>query len=149
MALHCSSDTQPCLQEEGIQLITVRASLGAQMVKDPPTMQETWARSLGREDPLEEAWQPTPVFLPGESHGQRSPVGHSPWGLKESDMTDQLIHTHHVIFTPEFRLKEVLLHGKFQLRFRRIERGQSQRTALEPSCWEVAWVSQREVHGPA
>ena len=41
-------------REEGIQLITVRASLGAQMVKDPPTMQETWARSLGREDPLEE-----------------------------------------------------------------------------------------------
>ena len=32
-------------------------------------------------------WQPTPVFLPGEFHGQRSLVGYSPWGLKESDMT--------------------------------------------------------------
>ena len=31
-------------------------------------------------------WQPTPVFLPGKSHGQRSLVGYSPWGLKESDM---------------------------------------------------------------
>ena len=31
-------------------------------------------------------WQPTPVFLPGESHGQRSLVGYSPWCLKESDM---------------------------------------------------------------
>ena len=33
-------------------------------------------------------WQPTPGFLPGESHGQRSLVGCSPWGCKESDMTD-------------------------------------------------------------
>ena len=33
-------------------------------------------------------WQPTPVFLTGESHGQRSLVGYSPWGCKESDMTE-------------------------------------------------------------
>ena len=32
-------------------------------------------------------WQPTPVFLPREFHGQRSLVGYSPWGHKESDMT--------------------------------------------------------------
>ena len=36
------------------------------------------------------AWQPTPVFLPGESHGQSNLVGHSPCGCKESDMTEQL-----------------------------------------------------------
>ena len=35
-------------------------------------------------------WQPTPVFLPGESHGQRSLAGYSPWGHKESDTTEQL-----------------------------------------------------------
>ena len=35
-------------------------------------------------------WQPTPVFLPGESHGQRRLVGYSPWGRKESDMTEEL-----------------------------------------------------------
>ena len=35
-------------------------------------------------------WQPTPVFLPGESHGQRSLAGYSPWGGKESDTTEQL-----------------------------------------------------------
>ena len=35
-------------------------------------------------------WLPTPVFLPGESHGQRSLVGCSPWGHKESDMTERL-----------------------------------------------------------
>ena len=32
-------------------------------------------------------WLPTPVFLPGKSHGQRSLAGYSPWGRKESDMT--------------------------------------------------------------
>jgi len=37
-------------------------------------------------------WRPTPVFLPGESHGQRKLMGYSPWGLKESDMTGQLRH---------------------------------------------------------
>ena len=40
--------------------------------------------------PWRRAWQPTPVFLPGEFHGQRSLVGYSPWGGKESDMTDGL-----------------------------------------------------------
>ena len=35
-------------------------------------------------------WQPTPAFLPGESHGQRSLVGYSPWGRKESDTTERL-----------------------------------------------------------
>ena len=35
-------------------------------------------------------WQPAPVFLPGKFHGQRSLVGYSPWGHKESDLTEQL-----------------------------------------------------------
>ena len=35
-------------------------------------------------------WQPTPVLLPGKSHGQRSLVGCSPWGHKESDTTERL-----------------------------------------------------------
>ena len=39
--------------------------------------------------------QPTPVFLLGESHGQRRLVGYSPWGRKESDIIEQLsMHTH-------------------------------------------------------
>ena len=38
-------------------------------------------------------WQPTPVFLPGEFHGQRSLEGYSPWGCKESHMTEWLTHT--------------------------------------------------------
>ena len=36
-------------------------------------------------------WQPTPVFLPRESHGQRSLAGYSPWGRKKSDTTERLI----------------------------------------------------------
>ena len=35
-------------------------------------------------------WQPTPVFLPGKSHGQRNLVGYSPWGCKELDTTERL-----------------------------------------------------------
>ena len=46
-----------------------------------------WVQSLGQEDPLEKEMQPTPVFLPGKSHGQGSLVGYSLWGCKESDMT--------------------------------------------------------------
>ena len=37
---------------------------------------------------LRRAWQPSPVFLPGESHGQRNPAGYSSWGPKESDTTE-------------------------------------------------------------
>ena len=46
--------------------------------------------SLGWEDPLKNEMAPTPVFLPGESHGQKSLVGYSPWGHEESDTTEQL-----------------------------------------------------------
>ena len=52
--------------------------------------------------PWRRKWQPTPVFLPGESHGQRSLVGYSPRGRKESDMTERL-------------------HFHFQLRFSSLE----------------------------
>ena len=47
-------------------------------------MQEIVDQSLGQEDPLEEGIQPTPVFLPGNFHGQRSLVGNSPWGRKDT-----------------------------------------------------------------
>ena len=42
--------------------------------------------------PCSRKWPPTPVFLPGESHGQRSLEGYSPWGHKESDITERLTH---------------------------------------------------------
>ena len=68
----------------------VRASLVAQMVKHLPAMREAgfypWVGNI----PWKRKWQPTPVLLPGKFHGWRSLVGYSPWGWKESDMTEQL-----------------------------------------------------------
>ena len=49
---------------------------------------ETWVRSLGWEDPLEKEMAPHSSILSGKSHGQRSLVGYSPLGRKESDTTE-------------------------------------------------------------
>ena len=58
------------------------------MVKNLLTLRETQVRSLGQEVPLEKGMQPIPVFMPGESHGQRSLADYSPSGCKELDATD-------------------------------------------------------------
>ena len=56
-------------------------------------MQETWIQCLGWEDPLEKERQPTPVFLPGRSHGLRSLAGYiQSMELQELDMTERLHH---------------------------------------------------------
>ena len=60
---------------------------------DESTCQSRRPRRLGfdpwvRKTPWKRKRQPTPVFLPGESHGQQSLVGYSPWGHKESDMIE-------------------------------------------------------------
>ena len=60
------------------------------MVKNLPTMWETWVQSLGWEDPWRRECLPTPVFLPGDFHGQSKLAGCSPWGLKELDSTECL-----------------------------------------------------------
>ena len=52
------------------------------MIKNTPAMQETWVQSLVPEESLEKEMATTPAFLPGESHGQRSLAGYSPWGRK-------------------------------------------------------------------
>ena len=49
--------------------------------------------------PWRRAWQPTPGFLPGESHGQRSPVVYSPWGCKDLDMTEATSHAYTYVST--------------------------------------------------
>ena len=63
------------------------ASLMAQTVRNLPAVQETWCDPWVGKILWRRAWQPTPVFLLRESHGQRSPVGYSPRGHKESDTT--------------------------------------------------------------
>ena len=77
----------------------MRAHIVAQLVKNRPAVQETRVRSLGWEDPWKRKWQPTPVSLPGKSHGQRSLVSCSPWRCKESGTTEQLTLTHLLIHT--------------------------------------------------
>ena len=57
------------------------------MVKNPPANAGD-VRDKGSIPGMEKKWQPTPVFLPGESHGQRSLVGYSQWGCNESDTTE-------------------------------------------------------------
>ena len=58
------------------------------MVKNLPAMQEIRVQSLDREDPLEKEMATHSMFLPRESHGQRSLVGCCPWGCTESDTTE-------------------------------------------------------------
>ena len=82
------------------------ASLVAQMVKtllqcnrpryNPGVGKISWRRE----------WLPTPIFLPGEFHGQRSLVGHSLWGHRDSNTTEQLITHAHT------EASELLLSGK-------------------------------------
>ena len=63
------------------------------MVKDPPANAgsrrlrfDAWIKKIR----WRRKWQPTAVFLPGESHGQTSLAGYSPWGRKEVDTTERL-----------------------------------------------------------
>ena len=65
--------------------------LGGAVVKNPPASAGDVRRGFNPwvgKVPWRRAWQPTPVFLPGVSHGLRSLVGYSPWGRKESDMIE-------------------------------------------------------------
>ena len=59
-----------------INLLTIKWSRSKRLRLDP------WVRKI----PWRRGWQPTPLFLPGESHGQRSLVGYSPYGCKELDL---------------------------------------------------------------
>jgi len=55
-----------------------------------------WVRKI----PWRRAWQPTPVYLPGESHGQRSLAGYSKWGHEKSDTTKWLnMHANSILVT--------------------------------------------------
>ena len=71
----------------------------AQWVKNPPANAgvsgnygfHPWVRKI----PWRRKWQPTPVFLPGESHRQRSLADYSLWGHKESAVTESVSTTQH------------------------------------------------------
>ena len=87
MTTNCGKFLQMGIPDHLTCLLT---SLVAQTVKRLPTMRETtfdpWVgKILWRRN-----WQPTPVPLPGKSHGWKSLVGYSQWGHKESDTTERL-----------------------------------------------------------
>ena len=69
------------------------------MVKNLPAMQENWVRSLSREDPLEKG-KANPLQYSGleNPHGQRSLMGYSSWGRKESDTTERLSAQHKGVY---------------------------------------------------
>ena len=88
------------------------------MVKNLPAMWEIWVRSLHWEDLRRREWQPTPLFLPGEFHGQRSLVGYSPRCCQESDkhvhFQTQMSNTESPVFLPKSTLPRaffILVNG--------------------------------------
>ena len=96
----------------------------AQTINNSPVMRETWRPGF---DPWvgkilwRKEWRPTPVFLPGESHGQRSLVGYNPRGCKESDTTERLTHTLPFLRFPvsnlEHSLEGLMLKLKLKLQY--------------------------------
>ena len=67
-------------------------------------------QSLGGEDLWRRAWQPTPVFWPGESPGQRRLAGYSPWGHNESDLTEHPpTHAYNIRFPNQWEWRQRLL----------------------------------------
>ena len=78
---------------EGLTRTLLWGSLVTQRVKNPPAVQETRFNSRERKIPWRREQLPTPVFWPGKVHGQRGLEGYSPWGHKESDITEWLSHS--------------------------------------------------------
>ena len=68
-----------------------------------------WVQSLGQEDPLEEEMATTPIFLLGESHGERSLVGYSPKGRKELDTAEVTMHIRYLKYCKS-DWKKMVLH---------------------------------------
>ena len=103
LTIHCTMTAKcrnyVCLLFSPKHLQWTRASSVAQLVKNPPAMQETWVWSLRQEDPLEKEMATHSSTLAWRIP-QRSLAGYSPWGRKESEMTEWL-HHHHYPVTPE------------------------------------------------
>ena len=82
-----------------------RSNIMQRLIYMPPVCTCSWRR----------AWQPTPVFLPGESHGRRSPEDYSPWDSKESDTAERLsTHNMYLCWNPPCQSqREKFLLAKF------------------------------------
>ena len=96
-------------------IFTYKSSLVAQMVKRLPAMRETWVDPWVGKISWRRKRQPTPVLLPGKSHGRRSLVGYSPWGRKESDTTYNVHLELSFVYGIRKRFNFILLHVVIQL----------------------------------
>ena len=97
----CFGSVSQFFRELFLHSSPVASLVVAQRVKRLPAMQETWVRSLGQEDPLEKEMATHSSTFAWKIPWMEEPVGDSPWGCKESDMTEQL---HSLIHYPhEFR----------------------------------------------
>ena len=78
--------TLPCFLYHGIKDLGFP---GSSVVKNLPAKQETRVQSLGQKIPQSRKWQPTLVFMPGKSCGQRNLAGYGPWDCKVLDTTER------------------------------------------------------------
>ena len=107
-------------------------------------MQETQVQSLGQEDPLEkEMATHTPVFLPGESHGQKSLVGYSPRGHKKPPSPREEKAAHTFLHSKEQLFLSVICVPFHERNWKSICVLVSERNS-EPKC---EWTPVRETHG--
>ena len=80
----------PCSKLKGLFKLRVPAESGKEPACQHRTLKRCGFNPWVRKIPRRRKWQPTPVFLSGESFGQRSLVGYSPWGCQESNTTERL-----------------------------------------------------------
>ena len=112
------------------------AFLVAQTIKNLPARKGPGFNLWVRNFPQRSEWMPTPVFLPGESHGQRSLPGYSPWGSKELDMTEQLTEVYHVAcgMMPQRGIKPGPLQWKHRILITRHQGTLSIRFLIRTKC---------------
>ena len=122
-----------------------------QLVKNLPAMQELGVWSLGWQDPLEKGMASHSRILAGEFHGQRSLLGYSPWGRKESDTTewlslslcDRYCHSHcrslaHTLCTCVYVQHTAYT---FRIAWSCVCKAMAELTATEQSCQSWIWVT--------
>ena len=117
------------------------ASLLAQMVKRLPCNVVDLGSIPGLGRYPGEGWQPTPVLLPEKSHGQRSLVGYTPWGRKESDTTEQLHFTYSCVFIGKGYLGWKQQDNETQENYYTTWPTVSGFRVMELCFWVVSWLS--------
>ena len=119
---------------------------GGPVVKNLPAVQEIQkiqVPSLGQEDTLEEGspWQPIPVFLPGESHGQRSLADYSPWDHKELDTMSDWAGAWRLGLVKGGVLVPLLVNIVHKILVNEIKQEKFSNYLYSQSCTQLKWLS--------